>query len=162
MHGVCTEQSCVIPCLAVHAALSRRKVFPQSSLQLRSKDPRAAQQMRRDGERWKPWERQAVGRRLQKLHGNFKGFFILDAALTISEEYPALSLRTILKQVCARTVWGRQKFPTYKPLPSEDGDGVSLMSVVESACLLVNVSRCVEGCRDSDHTEVLSWTITRN
>lgn len=82
-----------------------------------------------------------MGRRLQKLHGNFKGFFILDAALTISEEYPAL--RTILKQVCARIVWGRPKFPTYKPLPSEDGGGVALMSVVESPCLLVNVSRCV-------------------
>lgn len=85
-----------------------------------------------------------------------KVFFILDAALTISEEYPALSLRTILKQVCACIVWGSWKFPTYKPLPSEDGDGVALMSVVESPCLLVNVSRCVEEYRDSDHTEVLS------
>lgn len=34
-----------------------------------------------------------------------KVFFILDAALAISEEYPASSSRTILKQVCcARSV----------------------------------------------------------
>lgn len=28
-------------------------------------------------ERWKPWEHRAVGHRLQKLHGNFKGFLFL-------------------------------------------------------------------------------------
>lgn len=51
--------------------------FTWASLQLLSQALRAPLQMRRDGERWKPWERWAVGHRLQKLHGNFKGFLFL-------------------------------------------------------------------------------------
>lgn len=88
--------------------------FTWASLLLLSQALRAPLQMRRDGERWKPWERWAVGHRLQKLHGNFKGFLFLTPRLAM--EYSAMSSRVVFKGGFVKEK-KTTKTPQYRLLP---------------------------------------------
>lgn len=71
----CGTYSTVMPWLSIQSC--SRGCFSLEFITAAQRGPESSSANEERWERWKPWEHRAVGHRLQKLHGNFKGFLFL-------------------------------------------------------------------------------------